>query len=231
MLDDGLAAARLATKAAYDEQMAAGGQSSAERSSVLVIRQLLSASDIQHVFEAAAASHVDQKVWPRRRLTPPGAPAHDVRYSGSHVALFLHCDRYLYKSWPALYATLVSGMRSHGTAAWGDAINSATPLNVRCIELHTYTEGGGLPDPTHRDCGSILTLSVLLSDSAAVDGGHFVTWSEGEPVVHALEAGDAVLFRSEKRHNVQSISRGTRHSLVVELWAADTNVSLSRWTG
>ena len=51
--------------------------------------------------------------------------------------------------------------------------------------------------------------------------------------MHALARGDAVddavLFRSEKCHNVatregQRGAGGVRRSLVVELWSADTNL-------
>jgi len=69
---------------------------------------------------------------------------------------------------------------------------SPTPLGVRCIEYHRYTAGGGLLSPHHRDVGSALTMSLLLAKPA--EGGHFVTRDApgGRPVVHALDAGDAV---------------------------------------
>ena len=71
--------------------------------------------------------------------------------------------------------------------------------------------------------GSALTLSVLLSEPTEMIGGEFVTWSEGQPVVHQLARGDAVLFRSEKCHSVAKVVRGVRRSLVVELWSLGTN--------
>ena len=47
-------------------------------------------------------------------------------------------------------------------------------------------------------------------------------------MIHALARGDAVLFRSEKCHNVArvrgGVRMGVRRSLVVELWSADTNL-------
>ena len=69
-------------------------------------------------------------------------------------------------------------------------------------------------------------MSVLLSDPEAdgVTGGQFVTWANGEPVVHAMRGGDAVLFHSGKAHNVAVVTGGTRHSLVIELWVGGTNV-------
>ena len=71
-------------------------------------------------------------------------------------------------------------------------------------------------------------MSVLLSDPARSVGGEFLTWRENGrvPVVHApLRTGDAVLFHSEKLHNVNTLRSGLRRTLVVELWASNvTNV-------
>ena len=91
---------------------------------------------------------------------------------------------------------------------------------------HSYAVGGGLFEPGHRDCGSVLSMSVLLSDPVAdgVNGGEFVTWADGEPVVHAMRGGDAVLFHSGKAHNVARVTSSVRHSLVIELWVGPTNL-------
>ena len=96
-------------------------------------------------------------------------------------------------------------------------------LNIRCIEYHTYSRGGGLVAPGHCDNGSVLTLSVMLSDPSELSGGHFVTFTDGEPVVHRLMRGDAILFRSEKHHNVTAVWADVRQSLVVELWFQPQN--------
>lgn len=47
--------------------------------------------------------------------------------------------------------------------------------------LLSYAVGGGLLEPGHRDNGSVLSMSVLLSDPEAdgVTGGQFVTWTNG----------------------------------------------------
>ena len=69
----------------------------------------------------------------------------------------------------------------------------------------------------HRDLGSSLSLSVLLSDQ--YKGGAFTTTSEaGVVVTHAPSIGDGVLFASETVHNVSIIESGERRALVVELW-------------
>ena len=69
----------------------------------------------------------------------------------------------------------------------------------------------------HRDLGSSLSLSVLLSDEYT--GGAFTTTSEdGVTTQHTPSVGDGVLFASETVHNVSTIESGERRALVVELW-------------
>ena len=107
-------------------------------------------------------------------------------------------------------------------------------LNVRCVELHSYTAGDGLMVDGHRDQGSIATMSVLLSEPSEYDGGVLTTCARGAEtgvandgathVEHRIGRGDAVLFHSEKMHNVTPVTRGVRHALVLELWLQPTNV-------
>ena len=75
--------------------------------------------------------------------------------------------------------------------------------------------GGSVADPGHRDQGSLLTLSVLLSEPGSCEGGQLTT-AGGR--VHELRRGDGVLFVSEQRHNVSTLEAGVRRSFVVELW-------------
>ena len=75
---------------------------------------------------------------------------------------------------------------AHTAAFWDDE------LHVRCVELHTYAVGGALVTPAHRDNGSKLTLSVLLSD-AGLKGGEFVTYSDGLPVAHKVRQYESTL--------------------------------------
>lgn len=105
-------------------------------------------------------------------------------------------------------------------------------LQVRCIELHHYVEGGGLLESGHRDSGSMLTMSVLLSEPGAEgdhQGGEFVTYVEGLPIVHELHRGDAILFPSEALHNVLTVTHGLRQALVIELWTEPTNNGTGRY--
>ena len=68
-------------------------------------------------------------------------------------------------------------------------------------------------------------MSALLSDPSTLDGGQFLTFSAGAPVAHELECGDAVVFYSERIHNVSAVMSGVRHSLVIELWEGADNIA------
>ena len=118
---------------------------------------------------------------------------------------------------------LLGALRSHLAAEPQEGVD-VNALNVRCIELHTYTQGGGLVDMRHRDCGSVLSLAVQLSDPDAKTGGHFITWERGRPIVNDLERGSAIVFHSERRHNVSPVVRGIRQVLVMEVWMRPPNV-------
>mmetsp|Transcript_1758 Transcript_1758/g.4984 ORF Transcript_1758/g.4984 Transcript_1758/m.4984 type:complete len:250 (-) Transcript_1758:178-927(-) len=148
-----------------------------------------------------------------------GVP-YDKAYTTCHVAKYLHRGQLFQETHPELQRKLISLMRSQ-PGEWGD---SSTILNVRCIELHTYSVGGGLLNPAHRDNGSALTMSVLLSHAREHGGGQFVTYEEGMPVVHEMSRGEAILFHSERLHNVSTLIEGTRNSLVIELWKGPQNV-------
>ena len=108
---------------------------------------------------------------------------------------------------------------SHGCLSTLSLPPCALPLGVAA-----YRCGGALLDPDHRDDGSTLTLSVLLTDPGELEGGVFLTWRDGAPVYHELGRGDGVLFDSERVHNVSAVMAGVRHSLVVELWTSEDNL-------
>ena len=144
---------------------------------------------------------------------------HDVAYSESHVALNLHRDGAFVTALPALMSKIVEGMRSQPDH-WCDP---AMALNVRCVEYHTYHAGDGLMTDGHKDYGSVLSMSILLSQPNADGGGQLMTWKDGAQVAHAMGRGDALLFPSLKTHNVSPIAHGERRSLVIELWAGETN--------
>ena len=162
---------------------------------------LLADSEILELMEAASS-------W-----EGPQAP-----YGDGHLAQYLHRDGFFQLHCADLCAKLLTAMRA--ADEWWPA---STVLRVRCIELHHYKTGADLMEYGHTDKGSALTMSVCLHP--ADDGGRFVTWdAKGEPVYHALASGDAILFHSEKTHNVECVRAGERRALVIELWDGDVNV-------
>lgn len=203
----------------------------AEGTPVVTITRLLSHSDIAILHEAAREL---------RKLQEPH------RYDQPHESLFLHaacCTRVKLSlavvtkepsASSAVRLTLRPARSSFIETACPELIRRVlvrmralwpTKLSVRCIEYHTYWPGGCLLDPDHIDAGSTLTLSALLSDPSTLDGGQFLTFSAGAPVAHELECGDAIVFYSERIHNVSAVMSGVRHSLVIELWEGVENVA------
>ena len=148
------------------------------------------------------------------RLADDCPPDAVVSYGDAHEV------RYLHRAAPRssnLIERLIAAMRASEICG-----GSGGALRVRCIELHTYAVGGGLMDRGHRDKGSAVSLSALLT--APGGGGAFTTWdAEGGAVEHALQPGDAVVFASEKTHNVSLVTSGTRQTVVIELWESDEN--------
>jgi hypothetical protein len=202
-------------------------QYAAERSRPFLYKSALNEDDILVIYEAAAsrtfASPREEDEDPPELRSELRGVAHDVAYSESHVALYLHKGNHFAAGWPELAAKIVNGMRSQDGPLFASGVSPTRRLNVRCVELHTYVVGGALSHPGHKDNGSKLTMSVQLSPSDAFDGGQFVTWREGECVAHVLNRGDGLLFQSEKCHNVSTVTRGVSQSLVIELWVAPPN--------
>lgn len=151
---------------------------------------------------------------------------HHLAWTSEHVVLYMHMnDHWFVRELPVPWSLIRGGMESRpwmegAVPVLADEFigSEQSKMQVRTIELHHYSAGGGLLIPGHRDCGSDLTISVLLSDSAEVSGGDFVTYHEGVPIAHKMERGDAILFESEKLHNISTVTSGVRKSLVVELW-------------
>ena len=96
---------------------------------------------------------------------------------------------------------------------------TSSTLSVRCIELHLYTAGGGLTDPGHNDLGSVLTLSVMLSDPGPSErGGRFTTTDAlGNTTAHELitEIG-----AERGAHSAAEPGEGTKQCTALELQRA-----------
>ena len=183
----------------------------AEAQDPVILQDLLTADDVAKLRRMRSA------------LEASGREAHmfrDATTASNHAVCYLHYDGFAQRTEPELMERLLAAMRAHAPSVWP---RSTQKLHIRCIELHTYKEGGGLFLPRHRDNDSVLTLSCRVSEDGAFGGGRFVTYDRGAPVAHRLDQGSAVLFPSEKLHNIERVSRGTRESLVIELWEGATN--------
>ena len=177
----------------------------------VILQDLLTSDDVAKLRRMRAA------------LEASGRAPHmfrDTTEESNHAVCYLHYDGFAQRTEPELIERLLAAMRAHAPSAWP---RSTRELRVRCIELHTYQAGGGLFLPSHRDNDSVLTLSARVSEDGAFDKGRFVTYDRGAPVAHRLDQGSAVLFPSEKLHNIEKVERGTRESLVIELWEGETN--------
>ncbi len=150
--------------------------------------------------------------------------------SPDHRVVYLHRDWRLGGTLPRLLERVLCRVRQLDAARWRQLLGRS--VSVRSAELHTYRPGGSVADPEHRDHGSLLTLSVLLTPPDEFEGGAFLceqpeaasaAAEQSGPAPVALGVGDGVLFPSEKRHNVSTLTRGMRCSFVLELWEGDAN--------
>ena len=145
----------------------------------------------------------------------------------SWKTIYLHTAGLFARERPALLAKLLRAMRE-SDEAWNvlKGVDPAT-LSLRCVEHHIVGPGGALPDPTHFDNGSLLTIDVMLADPRTdFSGGALCTMeANGALDAIALDApGDAVVFVSHKFHCVRPVTRGTREVLVMELWEGEARV-------
>lgn len=185
-----------------------------EATTAVVLPKFLDEAEVSEVYAAAKAFQHERAEG-------------ESTFSRSHRCFNLHSDGWFAAIYPELSAKIVEGMRSNAPDKWSQYFEEGE-LRTRCVEFHTYVPGGGLMEVAHRDFGSTLTMSILLSAAAEMGGGHFITWKSSRrdrmPVVHdAMVRGDALLFASEKIHNVSPITRGVRNSLVIELWTGAAN--------
>ncbi|CAE7457432.1 Nefh [Symbiodinium natans] len=146
---------------------------------------------------------------------------------GQHRVLYLHSDEATAQLssdertfLQTLEETVSARIRSEDASRWGLLGRRAVAL--RSMEYHAYGDGGSVMDPEHRDDGSLLTVSILLSRKDNFEGGIFSTFVGSQRVELAMGTGDGVLFVSEKRHNVSPVI-GDRRTLVLEFWEGMRN--------
>lgn len=120
---------------------------------------------------------------------------------------------------PQFHAKLFAAARETDANHWGLLDASRHALNLRCAEYHTVLEQGGLPMTNHIDQGSLITMDIMLSDTADFEGGEFQTpEADGSVLTHRFERGDLLVFNSHKYHRVSPLTGGTRNVFVCEVW-------------
>lgn len=187
----------------------------AESVPTTLISHLLTPDDIDAVHRHA--ERIERDHGGPRPLRCHGVRIHT---GAAHATTYLHHGQSFARALPDLQERLVAAMRSHWDEKMRDT-NAGDPpserLAVRCVELHSYGVGGSLSSPGHTDKGSCISMSILLDECDA--GGAFVTWdNEQRPVELIARRGDAILFHSNRIHNIAPVLAGERLSLVLELW-------------
>lgn len=103
---------------------------------------------------------------------------------------------------------------------WGFNIGDSCSFNVRVAEYHEMYKGESLRNNKHYDCGSLITVDIMLHE--ANEGAQLQTLEliDGEEKLkqHPFRNGDALVFVSHKYHCVSPLIEGIRRVLVVEFW-------------
>lgn len=206
----------------------------ADASEHAVVHALLSDADIATIVKLGEAALLAQAADAPDTidLFASNAPTdaedyfHNSSANAEHRVAHLHRDDLLQQhEGGRLLERVLSAVRRADAQHWRLLVGR--PCSVRSAEYHVYSSGGSVADPEHRDQGSLLTLTALLTPpEACVSGGELLmatSADESVPMVHvALGRGDGCVFVSEKRHNVTRVA-GARASFVVELWDGPPN--------
>ena len=201
----------------------------AQRTQAVHIPKLLSRDDIAAVHRVGAAvaaeradATIDRSAW--------GQP------EGTWTVTFVNAGGALEAMEPALHAKIRDAALAVDREHW-NVTAGARLANYRVAEHHTMRSAlGGRPiaaaHTRHCDHGSLVTIDILLTDPAQIEGGVLQTLEpDGELLGHAWEQGDALVFLSHKYHCVSPLTRGTRQVMVCELWQGTENRSPSRDEG
>ena len=198
----------------------------AQRTAVIRVAGALSAAEVKQLLTAHSLLRGTCGVL---RTKSKSAGGHSVEGRGNWGTTYLHTDGNFARIFPhvrqKIFDLAATVDREQG---WNLLTTAPSPPQLRCVELHTVGPGGSLPERTHYDHGSLITVDILLSnvssDGGAKDfeGGDFCTLERGGELTHHTSferGGDALVFVSHKYHCVQPVLSGQRQVLVAELWA------------
>ena len=180
----------------------------AQRTTVARVPGFLSDEEIAALHAAAASVRERQG----ERLRSNGLE------DGSWRTVFL--NHHLRRLLPDLHARLWAAARQvDAEQGWNVLDGGRRALALRCAEHHTVLHRGGLPIQRHYDHGSLITMDIMLSDTAAFEGGTFRTLEpDGSLLARPFERGDLNVFLSHKFHCVDPVTSGERQVFVCEWW-------------
>eukprot|EP00485_Elphidium_margaritaceum_P008140 CAMPEP_0202685116 /NCGR_PEP_ID=MMETSP1385-20130828/795_1 /ASSEMBLY_ACC=CAM_ASM_000861 /TAXON_ID=933848 /ORGANISM="Elphidium margaritaceum" /LENGTH=217 /DNA_ID=CAMNT_0049339379 /DNA_START=53 /DNA_END=706 /DNA_ORIENTATION=+ len=150
------------------------------------------------------------------------ANAKQIRADG-HSVTFLQKNGLFESMAPKLLSNIIETMKKADDENWQlieSVLEGEETTNYRVIEYHHYVKGGGLLNKHHFDGGSILTAVMMLSDpDKDFAGGKLMTWESNETFkVYEVQKGDMLIFPSHKYHSVDTVTKGQRYVLVIEIW-------------
>ena len=200
------------------------GLEEAQRTVAVRVPSLLSTAEVAQLFEVYSAVRDKCGLVANKHGNTNTYGGDLASGSNDWTTTFLQTDGHFAAMLPWLRTKLIdAAIAVDRDQGWGLLDRPGVPFAVRVAEVHTVGVGGALPDVDHFDHGSLVTIDVMLSDSAggAFEGGVLSTVeSDGETLRPAapFEMGDATVFVSHKHHCVTPVTRGTRRVLVCELW-------------
>jgi len=171
----------------------------------------------------------DQEICELKAFSGSNASKEHLKHSNaaSWRTRYLHAGGAMRAELPALQSKLIEAALKADSENWQLIKTEArSHLKVRCVEHHLVGPGGALPDPTHFDGGSVLTLDVMLaSPGDDFTGGEFCTpEADGSVECHGsgrFDKGDALVFVSHKPHYVRPVTEGLRETMILELWEGE----------
>ena len=142
---------------------------SAQKTSAVRLPKFMSKEEIAAIHEVSRVMEEEENL---KVVFKGGATDGDPNWRTHYMQAEHGFQRHV----PHLVTKIIEAMKQVDSENWR-VLEGRDPskLKVRVVELHTVRPNGSLPDPTHFDRGSLITLDVMLSPPNAFTGGQFST--------------------------------------------------------
>lgn len=140
----------------------------AQRTAVVRVPGALSAAEVKQLLAAHSTLRGRCGVL---RTRSQSAGRESVEGRGNWGTTYLHTNDIFAKMFPKLRQRIFD-IASHvdRTQGWNLLSSAPSAPQLRCVELHTVGPGGSLPEQTHYDHGSLITVDILLSNVGSDSG-------------------------------------------------------------